>query len=143
MTQKKHVVESMKAAAAILGLQKYEIQQAKWDGCKAFRPGNRIDVDELRSWFNRTHKGTIRANDGVILKELSECVDELDEMVAPGRIPRNFFTHWAFLQAWAVKGLIANKIPKARAVEAVEKMSSEIALGKGDELWDKDFWKRS
>jgi hypothetical protein len=45
------IVESMQAAASLVGYRIEAIQAAKAAGCVAFKPGNRINLFELEEWF--------------------------------------------------------------------------------------------
>jgi hypothetical protein len=45
------IVESLRAAAARIGVELHQVKTAKRDGCPAFRPGGRVHLDQLRSWF--------------------------------------------------------------------------------------------
>lgn len=44
-------MESLKAAAVLLGIDVSMVKRAKELGSPAFRPGNRIEVDALRKWI--------------------------------------------------------------------------------------------
>ena len=64
--------DSQASAAASLGIDIYEIREAKSSGCKAFRSG-RVYRDELLQWFERKRE---RA------RERQRDADSGDEMVS-------------------------------------------------------------
>jgi hypothetical protein len=45
------IVESLRAAAARIGVELHQVKTAKRDGCPAFRPGGRVHLDQLKTWF--------------------------------------------------------------------------------------------
>jgi hypothetical protein len=51
VSAKKHIVESIPAAATLLNVSAEVVKKAKQLGCSAFKPGNRINVEDLRKWI--------------------------------------------------------------------------------------------
>lgn len=51
MARKPRIVESLKAAAHALGVDPELVKRAKEMACPAFKPGNRIEIEELRKWI--------------------------------------------------------------------------------------------
>ena len=135
MKPQKHIVESMKAASAILGVEKYEIQQAKWEGFKAFRPGNRIDVDEVREWFTDKAQKKNPATERNFDADLELAVALMRQWEGPANHAPVSLTPSATLMCWAVAGLKALGCKKdAVAIYAVREFMSNIRAGRGDVL---------
>ena len=122
----------MGTAACLLGREKFEIKEAKLKGCTAFLPGNRIDMVELRRWFDeRTDSaGT------VTVQSLNKAVDFLNKIKIPGCLPRTFLTTEAMLQSLAVNGAVANGIPKKEALKFVVRMTNAVERGQGEVVWE-------
>jgi hypothetical protein len=69
MSAKKHIVESLPAAANLLKTDIVVIKRAKNLGCPAFKPGNRIDVEELRAWIKEHTEELKATGDALDLKD--------------------------------------------------------------------------
>jgi hypothetical protein len=139
MKPKKHVVESMKAAASILGVDKTEVQWAKAEGCRAFRPGNRIDVGELRVWF----ADKVQKKKPTAVRDFDAGLEGAVWLMRKWKGPSNqapvSFTPSATLMCWAVAGLKAMGCKKDDvAIYIVREFMRDIRAGVGDELFRQD-----
>jgi len=57
------VVDTLRQAAAILGLPGEALRRAKKNGCPAFRSGSRVHVGELRQWLEKNPPETLPTTD--------------------------------------------------------------------------------
>jgi hypothetical protein len=81
MAAKSRIVESIPAAAALLGCEPELVKRAKRLGCPAFKPGNRIAVEELRKWIAESSEALRSTGENVSRKDL-----KLDEEIRKLRI---------------------------------------------------------
>jgi hypothetical protein len=66
---KTRIVESIPAAAVLIPCDVDLVKKAKRLGCPAFKPGNRIAVEELRKWIAGNEDKLKASGDGLSLKD--------------------------------------------------------------------------
>jgi predicted transcriptional regulator len=108
MGSKSRIVESIPAAAALLGCEPELVKRAKRLGCPAFKPGNRIAVEELRKWIAGNADELKATGDNVSLKD-----QKLNEEIRKLRIA-NDRADKLVVNKQAVKGVINACVERIR-----------------------------